>query len=372
HKEGVRAEVPAYVENAAELVDEPGEFYYDIGTRVFRYRPREGEDMKTVAAITGGPPSPVSLTCWPDHGVCGASPWFEGITFADIDSTGERLEAHVDVQANYCLHTAENTFGRDGAVAALHNEYEKTDSGMTLGGTFLENDMVFSRCVFTRFSQGGLWIVPHQRKIVLHRCLFEDIGGTAVTIGGVEKRDHHPTSWFDRHGDVVISECVFRNCGVEYEGSVGVFVGYANGVVIARNEFYDLPYSAISVGWGWGEEDAGGGAYDIPFRYATPTPCGANRILDNHIHHVMQKRDDGAAVYTLGNQPGTLIRGNHIHDNGPGGPGGVYLDEGSGFIEVTGNRVYNVKRPMNFNNHAQDRRATCFVHDNDWDDTLNN
>jgi len=72
---------------------------------------------------------------------------------------------------------------------------------------------------------------------------------------------------------------------------------------------------------------------------------------------------DGGAVYTLSNQPGTVVRGNHIHDN-KGGPGGVYLDEGSGFIEVAGNVVYNVPRPMNYNNKAQDRQATCNEHDN--------
>ena len=122
----------------------------------------------------------------------------------------------------------------------------------------------------------------------------------------------------------------------------------------------NLPYSGISVGWGWGEEDAGGGGYvNIQFRYSTPTPCGNNRIEFNHIHDVMRLRNDGGGIYTLGNQQGTIIRGNHIHDNNQGGgPGGIYLDEGSGFIEVTGNAVHNVETPMNYNNKVQNRIAT--------------
>ena len=63
---------------------------------------------------------------------------------------------------------------------------------------------------------------------------------------------------------------------------------------------------------------------------------------------------------------GTVIRGNHIHDN-PGVPGGIYLDEGSGFIEVTGNVVYDVPTPMNYNNRNQNRIATCNEHDNFFD-----
>jgi hypothetical protein len=124
-----------------------------------------------------------------------------------------------------------------------------------------------------------------------------------------------------------------------------------------------LPYTAISVGWGWGEPDAGGGNYVVPVVYDTPTPLGDNRIEGNHIHNVMLRRNDGGGVYTLSNQPGTVIRGNLIHDN-VNAPGGIYLDEGSGFIEVVGNCVYNVSNPMNYNNHAQDRISTINEHDN--------
>lgn len=77
----------------------------------------------------------------------------------------------------------------------------------------------------------------------------------------------------------------------------------------------------------------------------------------------MQVLNDGGGIYTLSNQPDTIIRGNHVHDN-RGWPGGIYLDEGSGFIEVTGNSVHNVRTAINFNNRAQNRIATCKVHDN--------
>ena len=111
--------------------------------------------------------------------------------------------------------------------------------------------------------------------------------------------------------------------------------------------------------------DAGGGAkrYHVPYKYATPTPSGNNRIEHNHIHHVMKEFQDGGGIYTLGNMPGTIIRGNHIHDNW-GIPGGIYLDEGSGFIEITGNVAYNVYRGVHYNNRKQNRIATCNEHDN--------
>ena len=164
------------------------------------------------------------------------------------------------------------------------------------------------------------------------------------------KDDHHPDDPRKIVKNNAVVNCYIHDCGVEYWGSVGVFAGYTEGTVIAHNEITGLPYSGISVGWGWGEEDAGGGnpAYEQPFKYDTPTPAKNNRIEYNHIHGVMGKTLDGAGIYTLGNMPGTVIRGNHIHDStGAGkadrGPiAGIYLDEGSGFIEITGNVVYNV------------------------------
>ncbi|MBW7864125.1 MAG: right-handed parallel beta-helix repeat-containing protein, partial [Candidatus Hydrogenedentes bacterium] len=355
HKEGVQATTPAYLENAIELLDEPGEYYVDWEKQVVYYYPRDGEDLETAWATFGDWRSGVGIP---------GNTWIEGVIFADVgpDLSPNRM----DTQANFAIGMSifRNLFERDGFLVNLHNEYERNIGGVTVSHS---HNVRFIGCTFTRFD-GPALNIPNARGLVVDGCTFDDIGGTAIQIGDVSQFSHHPFSinWTTR--DNVVANCVIRNCGVLQEGSVGIFVGYANGTVIANNEIYNLPYSGISVGWGWGEEDAGGGNYPIPFKYATPTPSGANRIENNHIYNVMQKRDDGGGVYTLGNQPGTVILGNHIHDNGPGGPGGIYLDEGSGYIEVTGNRVYDVVKPMNYNNHAQDRISTCFEHGNSWNE----
>ena len=153
--------------------------------------------------------------------------------------------------------------------------------------------------------------------------------------------------------------------GRDYNSGIGVFVGYTEGTVVAHNEIFDVPYSGISVGWGWGMPDAGGGAYVDPIKWNTPTACRNNRIEFNHIHQMMQQLNDGGGVYTLSRQPGTVIRANHIHDGGKSRvSAGVYLDEGSADIEVSGNLIYRVPLPLKFNNHKQNRRASCKVENN--------
>ncbi|MBL7224289.1 MAG: right-handed parallel beta-helix repeat-containing protein, partial [Candidatus Brocadiae bacterium] len=245
-------------------------------------------------------------------------------------------------------------------VTTVHNENVKSPSNVVCRAT---KSVRFERCTFTRLGSGGIDLECGAQENVIRGCHFHDISGTAIQIGDVLEDDHHPDDPRKIVKDNTVANCYIHDVGVEFKGSVGIFVGYTDGTTIAHNEIRDLPYTGVSVGWGWGEEDAGGGAYGQRPFYETPTTAKNNRIELNHIHHVMQELNDGGGIYTLSNQPGTVIRGNHIHDN-RGSPGGIYLDEGSGFIEVTGNLVYNVRRAMNSNNRAQNRTATCNEHDN--------
>ncbi|NUM53907.1 MAG: right-handed parallel beta-helix repeat-containing protein [Candidatus Hydrogenedentes bacterium] len=365
-KEGVRAEMPAYIENAIEVLDEPGEWYADASTGAVYYMPRAGEDMTSASAVITGNDELLHIGGRSDERAHHIR--FEGITFAEAAANDPDTGGHADVQANFVI-TTENSYERDGYLVNLHNEYIKPRAAIVVGAA---SDIVFDGCTFTRIGGAALNLDAAQKAsdvatqdVTIRNCTFFDIGGSAIQVGDVNRYAHHPLD--DEHvvRNIRIENCRIHNIGSEYEDSVAVFAGYVQKVEIIGNEMHDLPYSGISIGWGWGEEDAGGSTYPIPYIYESPTPASDNRIANNHIYRVMQKRLDGGGIYTLGNQPGTIIEGNHIHDN-KGWPGGIYLDEGSGFIEVRNNRVYNVPTPMNFNNRNQDRIETCNVHDNDF------
>jgi hypothetical protein len=358
-KEGVQAREPAYVENAFELLGEAGQWYHDRPARTIHYVPRPGEDM-TRAEVEAP-----ALECLllvkgtldtPVHDVT-----FRDLTFACAGWVRPSRMGHADVQANFVLPQApERWLKRKDGLQTVHNEHQKSPANVVVDAALR---IRFERCEFTRLGGAGLDLQHGAQANEVVGCHFHDISASAIQIGDVLAEDHHPADPRLITKDNRVLNCSIHDIGVEYEDSVGVFAGYTEGTVIAHNEIWRLPYTGISVGWGWGEEDAGGGAYEQPFRYLKPTTAKGNIIEANHIHHVMQRRHDGGGVYTLSIQPGTAIRGNHIHDN-PHGPGGIYLDEGSGEIEVTGNVVYAVPKPMNYNNAAQNRRATCREHDN--------
>ena len=357
-KEGVRIALPDYVENAFELLDEAGEWYLDRPAKTIYYKPRPGEDLTKLQVVVPALETLVEMRGSIESPVRNVT--FRNLTFADATWLQPSRIGHADVQANF-LDDPARPLSRNGVVATIHNEQLKSPANVVCRHA---EGVTFDGCTFTRLGGAGLDVEQGGRVCEVIGCRFFDISASAIQIGNVGRDDHHPADERRIVRDNAVRNCLIHDCCLEYKGGVGVFIGYTQRTTVANNEIRDLPYTGVSVGWGWGEEDAGGGAYKVqgPF-YQQPTVCRENRITNNHIHHVMRDLHDGGAIYTLGNQPGTLIACNHIHDN-RGDPGGIYLDEGSGFIEITGNSVYRVPTSMNYNNRAQDRIKTCREHDN--------
>ena len=361
-KEGLQAELPHYVENALELLDEPGEWYLDRSNKVLYYMPRPGEKMDEVKVVAPLLEKLVELRGLLDNPV--EHMQFQGITFAHATWLRPSRIGLVDVQANFVQHTL-NRIDRSGMINNVHNEVLKSPANIVCR---TGKHIRFQRCTFAHLGGAGLDLEYGSSDNVVEGCHFHDISGTAVQVGGIERSDHHPGDERTTVRNNQILNNLIENCAVEYMDGLGVFVGYTDATLIAHNEIRNMPYSGISVGWGWGEEDAGGGKaeYYQPYKFDTPTTSKNNRIENNHIHHVMQRLMDGGGIYTLGNMAGTIIQGNHIHDSRHGA-GGIYLDEGSGFIEITANLVYRVPQPMKYNNlhkHPKVRRETCDEHGN--------
>ena len=105
--------------------------------------------------------------------------------------------------------------------------------------------------------------------------------------------------------------------------SPGITAYYVDHLEISNNHLEDLPYSGISLGWGW-------------IFNTDSTTCHDNLIKGNFIKNIMTECYDGGGIYTLGQQPGTVIEQNYIRycrlDYGT-----LYLDGGSSGITVRDN-----------------------------------
>ena len=105
----------------------------------------------------------------------------------------------------------------------------------------------------------------------------------------------------------VIRNNYIEKTGRDYYQTVGIMAGYTDGVVIEHNELHDMPYSGISVGWGWA--DQANAAQNNVVRY--------NRVWD-----VLNTMADGGAVHavaTAGDGPGGELRVRHCAASVAGG-----------------------------------------------------
>lgn len=114
----------------------------------------------------------------------------------------------------------------------------------------------------------------------------------------------------------LIENCHIHDGGKVFFGGPGVLIQDSGHNVVRHNWIHHMPYTGVSVGWEWG--------------YA-PTFTNGNIVEYNHIHHIgLDLMSDLGGIYTLGRQPGAIIRNNYIH-NVTGGHG-TYTDAGSSFM----------------------------------------
>ncbi|MCA8974157.1 MAG: right-handed parallel beta-helix repeat-containing protein [Planctomycetes bacterium] len=181
------------------------------------------------------------------------------------------------------------------------------------------------RCTATAVGGTGIGVGAGCRDCRVIDTTVSGAGGNRVMVGdGGDEADTAAA------GNAV-RNCVIERCGRRLFGAVGVWVGLTERTTIANCEIRDLPYTGVSVGRSWDDR---------------PTPCRGNAIERNHIHHVMQLLSDGGAIYTLGLQPGTVFRGNAIHDvrrnAGRAPSNGFFFDQGTRGLLVEGNVIWAI------------------------------
>ena len=193
----------------------------------------------------------------------------------------------------------------------------------------------FERCRLAHLNNSGIGFGPGCRRNAVIGCVIEDIGGNGVMVGwrGAGRLETGAegtldADWADPTDAPVgneVANCVIRRCGADSRGAVGVFVAFSADTRVAHNVIYDQPYTGMSIGYRWN---------------TTPTTQVRCIAEYNHIYDVMKTLADGGGIYTLGFQPGTVLRGNLIHDvhrsayaHGGAPNNGFFVDEGSkGFL----------------------------------------
>lgn len=336
-----------YLTNARELQDVPGEWYHDIDARKVYYYPREGERMQEVEVIVPAVETLVRVEGTLDRPVCHIR--FEKITFSYTTWMRPSEKGHVPLQAgmyltdgyridpkmqrNYLNHPLDNQgwLGRPAAAVRV----------------VAARQIDFERCRFEHLGSTGLDYEEAVQGGVVRGCLFRDIAGNGLLVGSFSPAAHEthlPYDPADRREVCTqqhINNCYFTEIGNEDWGCLAIAAGYVGDVNIEHNEISEVPYSGISLGWGWTQ---------------TVNCMRNNRVHANLIHHYAKHMYDVAGIYTLGSQPKSYVTENCVHSiykpgyvHDPNHWFYLYTDEGSSFITVRDNWTEGEKYLQNAN-----------------------
>lgn len=289
-----------WIENAPDALDAPGEWYLDREAKKVAYRTLAGEDITREEVIAPAMTQLVRLEGEPAQGRFVRFVTFRGLTFRHADWTMP-AEGYADTQAAIEAAAAFQAVGAE--------------------------DCAVEKCTFSQNGGYAVWFGhAAKRNRVVGNEIF-DMGAGGIKIGETRQRQNEA----ERSADNAVTDNHIHDLGLVYPAAVGVWVGQSSNNAISHNHIHDLYYTAISVGWTWG--------------YG-PNQCKGNAIEYNHLHDIGKGvLSDMGGIYTLGVQPGTVIRNNLIHniESFTYGGWGIYPDEGSTDMVIENNVVYACK-----------------------------
>jgi len=272
-----RTNQPFYLENALEFLDEPGEWFFDKTSEHLYYRPLSGQAPEAAGLVM--PQGPATL----------------------LEIVGSSFIRQVQAMTVRNIRFEYTNWARpndDGFLDGQANNFQDIHGGVNVHGhpppalrIETSRDLVIEDCHFQHLAGSAIEVGTLGSEITIRGNRIQDASGIGVVAGTIL----HPS----QVSRIRIEDNFLSRIGAEYAGAPAIFVPYATGVTIEHNEIAHVPYTGISVGWGWTYE---------------PSVYQDNLIRANHIHHVMEMLGDGGGIYILSRADGCVIEENYIHD----------------------------------------------------------
>ncbi|MBK3563858.1 DUF1349 domain-containing protein [Streptomyces sp. MBT62] len=378
---------PLYIENAYEFLDTAGEWYLDTTTGTLYYKPLSGQDMSTadvevpklqsLIGVGGTYASPATHIAFSGLQFSGTS-WLDPTTGGYASQqTGAYLSGTWDRPSDAL------TSCQSGCqlFEATRPHWNQMPAAVQVSAA---DHITFTGNRFTLLGQDGLGIGNDANAhtsgvglgadtITATGNVFTQDSGGGIVVGGIQADAHHPSDSRMTNQNITLSNNLIHDVALDYRDMSSILVTYVNGATVSHNEVYNLPYSGLTIGYGWGTNDVGGspdyvtrGLYNYQPTYTTATTAANNHITDNYIHDIMQQMNDGGCMYTLSASPGSTFERNYCHNNSS--YFGFYHDEGSRDFTDTNNVFRNTGRWSQQNSSSTNHTGGLTLTDN-WTGT---
>ena len=337
-----------YVRNAYELLNTPGQFYFNRTTQTLYYYSR-GENMSTATVI-----APLSEGLMTVHGTSNSARVtnleFIGITFGYdhwqmynvAGSTGmaalQSVAGQVLFSGTYGISsgTQNTTYTGWGWHNDVYNDTQTAQASIDVQNA---NGVVFQDDQFEHLSSGiALSFTDDVINSNATGNAFIDLSGNAVNVGNAQNaypnasNDYgvssllYPSNLWGVCTNDTIQNNLIRLPNREYYQFEGLSAAYVNGLQLLNNDASQMGYSGISLGWGW---------------VNTPdsTTSKNNTVSYNRLVNMNQVLSgDGGGLYTLGQMPTSTVSSNYVVNS----LDGIYPDQGSSHITFNNNVFQSV------------------------------
>lgn len=287
--------------NAAELLDEPGEWFQDYPSGRIYYYPEDGKDPNRMDITVPLLETLINIGGTRERHVSNIR--FENIAFEHSAWRRPLHEGHVTLQGGFRFidgyKLAEPGLPHK---AELENQAWIARPEAAVTAQFADS-IGFSSCTFSHIGATAVDLAYAVSSSDISSCVFTDIGGTAIMAGwfGEQGFETHipykPAIDSDMCNRLTIARNTITDAANEDWGCGAVSAGYVRDTDISGNTISHVNYSGICVGWGWTAHESG---------------MRNNRITDNSISDYARQLYDVGGIYVMSNQPGSVISGNTI------------------------------------------------------------
>jgi hypothetical protein len=318
------------IRNAFELLDNPGEFYFDRKKqRIYYYT--ENEDMTKADVI-----APVSEGLIRIYGSSNDSRVkniaFEGITFSHDNWNLMEVDGSNGFGGIQSLGLAIKYIPDGNWHPTRYNSIDVPPGTVDVKNS---QNISFIRNRFVQLNSATA--ISYVNDVIdseITGNFFNDLLGNAINTG-------HPQHYEIGDGDIYgsglegvcknikVTNNYIRNISLDFRMVEAILAFFVENVNFDYNDIAGTPYGAIACGWWWAN------AGIPPSTVAKNNTMNYNRIGRTHL--VLH---DGGILYTLGKQPNSVIKGNYLFD----GPRCIYPDDGSAYFTITDNVVNSLHR----------------------------
>jgi hypothetical protein len=324
-----------FVQHALALLTDPGEFYLDATQGWLYYRFRGDPARAEVIAPTVRRLLDVRGSA-PEHPVA-------RLNFVDLDLFA------TDFVARYDLPIGE---GDDVPIVVGPDDLEHD------GMVRLENaeHITLEGCRLRGAGLSAVVLRKHARHNRVTGNLIEDIGYNGVYLSGWylgEGPFSNPRDAFVNRGNVVSNNRILNGGRLIGHGSGVMLVQSGDNTVthneIARMPRYGVSFKGLRFGVMRAEYYGQAVTWDNHWDFLHTRH---NNVAFNHIHHVLEDTQDGAAIEAWAPGQHNRVHHNFVHDvRSPLPDGmtmGLYLDDASDFFEISHNVFTRVSGSRRF------------------------